>query len=151
MWFSSLALWRDAPWFGHGAGSFELAYPAAATFDTGELVDHAHNDWLEWGVEGGLVLVIPLLAGYLYATRLVPSLPWLLGVPIAGLHALVDYPWARFPMGLWVVLLITLASLPYPRSRLKQQTVRGRTERKSTPKIGSLGPHGIPGKRIKLR
>ena len=150
MWSSSLKLWREAPWFGHGAGTFEVAYPSAATFDTGERVDHAHNDWLEWGVEGGWCLLVPLLAGYLYALWLTPSLPWLLGVPIAGLHAAVDYPWARFSLCLWVTLLFTLASLPHPRAQLKRSSVKKHRMRQSPPKKGLPGPQGTPGVRIDL-
>jgi O-antigen ligase len=144
MWQSSLELWRAAPWFGHGLGTFQLAYPETATFDTGEIVDHAHNDWLEWGVEGGLVLLVPLAAGYFYACGLTPFLPWLLGIPVAGLHALVDYPWARFPIALWVVLLITLASLQRPRSKLKQRSVRSPTERLAPPQKRILRPSWNP-------
>lgn len=140
MWRSSLALWRAEPWFGHGLGTFQLAYPAAATFDTGELVDHAHNDWLEWGVEGGAVLVAAMLAGYLYAVNLTRLVPWLLGVPIAGLHALVDYPFARFPMCLWVILLLTLASLQRSRVKMKPPSARSTRKVASPPKKGSPAP-----------
>ncbi len=124
MWHSTLALWRATPWFGNGLGSFERAYPAVATFDTGERIDHAHNDWLEWGAEGGVALVSILLVGFAHTTRLTWPVPWLLGVPIAGLHALVDYPFARFPMWLWLILLITLASFESPRFNVKQRSRR---------------------------
>jgi len=128
IWSSSLALWRRQPWWGHGLGTFSRAYPETATFDAGEFVDHAHNDWLEWGVEGGLFMPLLLLAGYLYACRQSMRSPWLLGLPIAGLHALVDYPMARFPMALWVVLLLALATLDRPRFKLKRRSVSSTTE-----------------------
>ena len=140
MWRSSIELWRAKPWLGHGLGTFQLAYPAAATFDTGELVDHAHNDWLEWGVEGGAVLVAAMLAGYLYAVNLTRMVPWLLGVPIAGLHALVDYPFARFPLCLWVILLLTLASLQHSRAKMKPHSVRSTRTLSGPPKKGSPAP-----------
>ena len=140
MWRSSIALWRAEPWLGHGLGTFQLAYPAAATFDTGELVDHAHNDWLEWGVEGGTLLVAAMLAGYFYAANLTRFVPWLVGVPIAGLHALVDYPAARFPLCLWVVLLLTLASLQRSRVKMKPPSVRYPRDPYSPPKKGSPAP-----------
>lgn len=110
LWHSSWTLWRQQPWWGHGLGTFSLAYPSVADFDTGELVDHAHNDWLELGAEGGAVAVGLLLAGSLYTSRRCWSTPWLLGVPVAGLHALVDYPFARFSLALWALLLVSLAS-----------------------------------------
>jgi hypothetical protein len=145
MWRSSLTLWQARPWFGHGLGTFEKAYPETATFDTGELVDHAHNDWLEWGVEGGWALMAIALAGFACSVRLSISAPWVAGVPIAGLHALVDYPFARFPLFLWVILLLTLASLQRARSKMKQPTVSGRTNRLAPRKKGVLNPHRIPG------
>lgn len=144
IWRSSLTLWRQQPWLGHGLGTYILAYPQAATFDTGELVDHAHNDWLEWGVEGGVAQFAILLAGYLYACRLVLATPWLLGLPLAGVHALVDYPLARFPLALWVVLLLTLATLDRPRSKLKQRLVRNFTQSALPPIRGTRSPHRTP-------
>lgn len=144
MWRSSLTLWRGQPWLGHGLGTFERAYPAAATFDTGERVDHAHNDWLEWGAEGGLVLVAILLTGFVYAVRLTPQAPWLLGVPIVALHALVDYPFARFPLWLWLILLVTLATFERARFKTKPRSERSATFTPAPHKIGSLVPHRIP-------
>ena len=140
MWRSSIVLWRAEPWFGHGLGTFERSYPAAATFDTGELVDHAHNDWLEWGVEGGWVLVAAMLAGCLSAVRLTRLVPWLVGVPIAGLHALVDYPFARFPLCLWLVLLLTLANLERSRFKVNPRPGRCKSAPGNTHKKGPAAP-----------
>ncbi|MBY0503573.1 MAG: O-antigen ligase family protein [Bryobacteraceae bacterium] len=141
MWRSAITLWREAPWLGHGLGTFAVVYPQAATFDTGELVDHAHNDWLECGVEGGVVLVVLVFAGYLYTCRLALATPWLLGVLVAGLHALFDYPMARFPMWLWIISLVTLATLERPCFKLKRRSVKQQTVPAPPPIRGVRSPH----------
>lgn len=146
IWQSSVALWRAQPWWGHGLGAFAVAYPAKASFDTGELVDHAHSDWLEWGVEGGVVLVALLLSGYLYTLRLTRLSPWLLGVPVAGMHALVDYPFARFPLFLWVVTLLTLAGTELARFKVKRRSSQINVSAKNPHKIGPCSPHRSPSK-----
>ena len=64
VWQDALSLVRDRPLLGWGLGTFESAFPsvqsAQVTLDYG----HAHNDWLEWMVEGGtgaLFIAITLL------------------------------------------------------------------------------------------
>ena len=61
------AVWRDAmglvsarPVLGWGFGTFESAFPTVQSADIDMHYDHAHNDWLEWTTEGG---VVALLAG----------------------------------------------------------------------------------------
>lgn len=70
-WRAALLLFSRQPLQGHGLGHFQGAYPQAA----GEIAApgaapfalpvHAHNDWLEYAVEGGaasLLLVASILA-----------------------------------------------------------------------------------------
>ena len=93
------------PW-GTGLGSFADVYrwyenPAFAT-DT--FVNHAHNDWLELIIEGGVFALVAMLAGAFWLTARAAAL-WatgsevrmsaqvaLVGVIIALTHSLVDYP-----------------------------------------------------------
>ena len=73
-------------------GTWAAAYPAYARFDNGLTANHAHNDWAEWTVEGGLP-VLGLLA--LLAVWSLPRAPqslWSIGIPTVFLHSLVDYP-----------------------------------------------------------
>lgn len=56
-----LHVWRDAmrlvaarPFLGWGFGTFESAFPTVQSADIDVRYDHAHNDWLEWGIEGGI-------------------------------------------------------------------------------------------------
>lgn len=54
-WQDSLESIKAYPLFGTGAGTFADAYPRFQTVTTRKLVDHAHNDYVEWLFEGGLV------------------------------------------------------------------------------------------------
>ena len=105
IWAAGWELFLAKPFTGHGLGAFRTVYPAAARFDTGEIVHRAHNDWLEWMVEGGLAAPLPMAAlGVLVCLQL-RQRPWLLGVPLVLAHSLVDYPLDRF------LILFLLASL----------------------------------------
>ena len=56
IWQASLHLFADAPWLGNGIGTFHDLYPSVRT----ELMtggNHAHNDYIELLVEGGIVLM----------------------------------------------------------------------------------------------
>ena len=103
---STWTMIAEHPWRGFGLGTFATVYPAYATFDTGAVVDHAHNDWLEWASEGGLAFAglwaVLALATFRPAIRTV----WGLGVPTIFLHAIVDYPFARFGLTAWIFILI---------------------------------------------
>jgi len=92
IWASSLELVQARPAAGHGLGTFETVYPAYLRFDNGLTVDHAHSDWLEWAVEGGTLMVLPLAMLAMWTLRRVIHHPWGLGAVAVFLHATVDYP-----------------------------------------------------------
>jgi O-antigen ligase len=93
------------PWRGFGLGTFREVYPAYATFDAGALVEHAHDDWLEWAAEGGIPFALLWLT--LAAACVRPALRvWGIGILAAFLHAIVDYPFARFGLTAWTFTLI---------------------------------------------
>ncbi|MHB8526119.1 MAG: O-antigen ligase family protein [Candidatus Acidiferrales bacterium] len=48
-------IFRNHPWVGTGAGTFQTVYPHYATHYDALMVDHAHNDYLEFLSETGLV------------------------------------------------------------------------------------------------
>jgi O-antigen ligase len=103
---SSLEMIAAHPLQGSGLGTFEWAYPEFARFDPGYRVEHAHNDWLEWAAEGGLgfSMIWAILA--IRATFFSSRNPWALGVPAIFLHALVDFPFARFGVAAWLFILL---------------------------------------------
>lgn len=65
-WQAALALFKEAPLAGYGLGHFAAAYPDGAALLTGApmaLPVHAHNDWLEFSVELGLIAtLLPICA-----------------------------------------------------------------------------------------
>ncbi|MGV3652079.1 MAG: O-antigen ligase family protein [Devosia sp.] len=88
------------PW-GSGFGTFTLAYPRVQTPDQffSEVVNHAHNDFLEVFIEGGIPALV-LLAAYIglilwrMCSRLTLPIQRAAALSILFLlvHTLVDYP-----------------------------------------------------------
>jgi O-antigen ligase len=117
---SSMQMAREKPWTGFGLRTWPTVYPAYAIFDDGTFVNEAHNDWLQWAVEGGL----PLLATMLIFAVLI-ILPawrsiWGLGLIAVLGHCLVDYPMQRPQLaGLWFALCGVLIGLPHTRDRIR--------------------------------
>lgn len=103
---STLAMIASRPWTGFGLGTFSAVYPAYAVFDAGKSVEHAHNDWLEWAAEGGIVFAVAWAALAVWSVRPALRTGWGIGVLGCFLHGLVDYPFARFGISAWVFILL---------------------------------------------
>jgi O-antigen ligase len=104
---STLRMVRQRPWTGFGLGTFATVYPEFATFDIGLTVEHAHNEWAEWTAEGGVPMLVLMLA--IAAVTFRPALRsgWALGIHAVLLHSLVDFP-LRIPA--IAALLFTLVA-----------------------------------------
>src|SRR5206468_1854448 len=48
---ASLEMVRDHPLMGTGLGTWPHIYPRYADFDTGLVMNQAHNDWAQWAAE----------------------------------------------------------------------------------------------------
>ena len=103
---SSLAMIAERPWTGYGLGTFPAVYPEFATFDAGAVVEHSHNDWLEWAGEGGWPYAAVWLLLALVVVRPAVRSIWGIGILAVFLHALVDYPFARFGVAAWLFILV---------------------------------------------
>lgn len=103
---SSLAMVRDRPWTGFGLGCFESAYRGYALFDSGDIVDHAHNDWAEWPVEGGLPLFVLMAALGLWIIPPAARSIWGIGVISILLHSFVDFPLQKPAIAAWTFMLM---------------------------------------------
>ncbi len=62
----SLPILQDAPWFGHGGGSFYTVFPAYQPSHYHWFYDHAHNEYLQFGIELGIPLTLMLGAWLLW-------------------------------------------------------------------------------------
>jgi O-antigen ligase len=102
---SSLAMIAERPWTGYGLGNFATVYPEFARFDPGAVVERAHNDWLEWATEGGWPFAAVWMVLAIAAVRPAFRTIWGIGVPAIFVHALVDYPFARFGVAAWLFIL----------------------------------------------
>jgi O-antigen ligase len=102
---SALAMIAAKPWTGYGLGNFATVYPEFARFDPGAVVEHAHDDWLEWTVEGGWPYAAIWLLLAMAVLRPAFRSIWGIGVPAVFIHALVDYPFARFGVAAWLFIL----------------------------------------------
>jgi hypothetical protein len=112
---STLEMIRRRPLTGHGLGAYETVYPAFARFDNGLIVDHAHNDWLEWAAEVGVIPTAMLAAAAAWSASAALRHPWALGVPAVFVHSLVDYPLHKPAIAAWtMVLLAALAAAEHP-------------------------------------
>ncbi len=112
---STLAMIASRPWTGFGPGAFSTVYPAFASFDIGVVVNHAHNDWLEWAAGGGVPFALLLVAFAALSIRPAIRSIWGLGVLAVFIHALVDFPFQRLGVAGWVFgMLAALAAQPLP-------------------------------------
>jgi len=102
---SALVMIAARPWTGYGLGNFAAVYPEFASYDPGTVVEHAHNDWIEWVAEGGWPYSAAWLLLAIAAIRPAIRSIWGIGVPAVFVHALVDYPFARLGVVAWLFIL----------------------------------------------
>jgi O-antigen ligase len=133
---SAIAMVVDRPWTGFGLGTFPTVYPAYALFDSGYFVNHAHNDWAEWAVEGGLPFLL-LVGGIAAASslRAVRS-GWGLGLVAVYLHSLVDFPLQRTGLVVWIAVIG--AMLAAERAHPRLQGVRSRSVTEDNAKLPAM-------------
>ena len=121
-WMDMTGLVRFFPVFGSGAGTFAVAYFPHQTFSTYEFWRYAHNDYLQWVIEGGLLGVLALFVALRSLRR---SVHWDadageggLGAAFAfGTQALFDFP-CRIPANAGILVgILALTVALRPRSR----------------------------------
>lgn len=139
-WQHSLSLIAQFFPLGSGFGSFAEVYARAEPLSSvvNRYINHAHNDWLELIVEGGLGAIL-LLAGFLVwlgrtalfgfakdtadgdSEKLVTRLA-LVGVTVIMLHSAVDYPLRTAAIS--IVMAAGLAMAANCRLAASQKTQR---------------------------
>jgi len=108
---SSYRMVASHPWFGTGLGTWSTVYPRYAIVDIGAFANQAHDDWLEWTVEGGFPFAIMLATLFFWSLRPAFRSVWGLGVVAVFLHAIVDYPFSRPALGSWPILILSLLAV----------------------------------------
>jgi O-antigen ligase len=110
---ATVRMFKANPWKGSGLGTWTNVYPAYAPKDFGVFINAAHNDWLQWGAEGGIPMLACLFLLFGASVSLVRRVPWVLGVPIVFFHCLVEFPMqGRFlPAIVFLVLGIATRSV----------------------------------------
>lgn len=132
MALATLDMIRSKPWTGFGLGTWPTVYPAFARFDPpGYYMNHAHNDWLEWFSDGGVLLVAFGLAILAASISLARKNPWALGVPIAFLHAGFDFPLHKQAVAALLFFLLGSAAATLrenrPRSKRRDRRLKTRS------------------------
>lgn len=94
---SSISMVRERPLTGFGLGTWPEAYPGYARFDDGTFVNQAHNDWMQWAVEGGLPFLALMLTIALWSVRPAVRSLWGVGILSVWIHAWMDYPFQQRP------------------------------------------------------
>ncbi len=101
----ALQMWKDYPVFGAGLGSFHVVFPRYSKQDLGALYTHAHNDYVQFACETGVVGIS--LLGLLVFTSFLAALraqavrrdPLMRGISFGammaiialGMHSTVDF------------------------------------------------------------
>ncbi len=106
---SCVEMIRAKPLTGFGLGNFENTYPAYAHFDVGEVLGHAHNDWVEWVIEGGFPLMLLMAGVVMLSARGLWRSVWGLGVLSVLVHSLIDFPMQRPAIALWLFVILGLS------------------------------------------
>lgn len=113
---SSLAMIRERPLTGWGLNTYVPVYRMFALYDDGTYVNRAHNDWLQFLAEGGIFFASPMCVLFLWSFRPAVRSVWGVGLIAVGLHALVDYPFARLGVCGWYFALIAMLAVSSRRN-----------------------------------
>jgi O-antigen ligase len=128
---SALALWRDYPVFGSGLGSFHAVIPGYWGDIPGAPYTHAHNDYLQFagevGVIGAALLGAMLLATFLAALRAQQvrtdplmrgiSFGSLMGITALMIHSAVDFSLQIPAIALTFMLILAFAWIALHHAR----------------------------------
>ena len=110
-YLSSLQMAKDHLWTGVGLGNWAAVYPRYALFDDGSFANQAHNDWAQWLAEGGLPMLLFMVALAAWAAPRALRSVWGIGVIAILLHSWVDFSLQRTPVA--ILFFVLLGALEY--------------------------------------
>ncbi len=119
IWKDCLSMIRDAPWFGHGLGTFRAAFPFYKSMNLGnDRVLHPESGWMLWAVELGLVplglglvLLVLLLFAWLRLAREMGRGFSMRAAGLCGFLVLLTHSAYDVPAGRWAAGAFGLAAL----------------------------------------
>ncbi|HST10713.1 MAG TPA: O-antigen ligase family protein [Terriglobales bacterium] len=152
-----LRMLAHKPILGWGLGTFPVAYPQFRTFYTTFFINDAHNDYLQFAVETGVVGVALMLwflvAMFRNAFRKLPDWPddingavtlaCLLGCTGILAHSFVDFNLQIPANAAWFYVLCGLAASPY-RLESRQRVRRTRSLHPRDPEMEPPSPDEKP-------
>lgn len=152
-----LRMLAHKPILGWGLGTFPVAYPQFRTFYTTFFINDAHDDYLQFAVETGVVGVALILwflvAMYRNALRKLPDWPddingavtlaCLLGCTGILVHSFVDFNLQIPANAAWFYVLCGLAASPY-RLESRPRVRRARSLHPRDPEIEQPSPDERP-------
>lgn len=109
VWRDGFGLVKSRPVLGWGFGAFEPAFEMVKSEQISERYDHAHNDWLEWLIEGGCVSLAAAMIVFIASLRSGTSsgtadpMTW---APVAALVALAVHGFWDFSLRIPAVALV---------------------------------------------
>lgn len=119
----ALEMAKDRPLMGYGLGTFPDVYPQHAIVDLPVRVNHAHNDWAEFGAEGGIPFLLLVLIPFAAAIPTAIRHPWGLGLIAVMLHACVDFPFPRPAVSGWMFAMLALLCMARTSDREKTRSI----------------------------
>ncbi|MDY6862065.1 MAG: O-antigen ligase family protein, partial [Thermodesulfobacteriota bacterium] len=96
VWKDTVNLIKDFPILGTGLGTYEHIFPKYKTFTSRNVYKHAHNDYMEFLSEAGLIGFIIIFGGVgFYMIKIIGKWrerrdPFVKGITLGGLSALVS-------------------------------------------------------------
>lgn len=128
---ASVNMIKARPLTGWGLGAYVPVYKMFALFDDGTWVNQAHNDYLEWAVEGGIPYACVMLVLIVWTIRPAIRSIWGIGLLAICLHATVDYPFARLGTCGWYFALAAMLLMhddEAAETRVRRRTRTSRNE-----------------------
>jgi O-antigen ligase len=128
---ASVNMIKARPLTGWGLRAYVPVYKMFALFDDGTWVNQAHNDYLEWAVEGGIPYACVMLVLIVWTIRPAIRSIWGIGLLAICLHATVDYPFARLGTCGWYFALAAMLLMhddEAAETRVRRRTRTSRNE-----------------------
>jgi O-antigen ligase len=126
IWKNALIVWKDAPLFGHGLGTFTQIFPIYQTLKLeNQIVLHPESSWLLWLVELGMIpLLIAVGTALFFLVRnvavsfemkrgFVMRASGFAALSVLAVHSLWDVPAHRWAVAGFALAILAVVS-PWP-------------------------------------